>query len=86
MTVDWPIDLPFTSKGELVPFTQSFQVPSQFQYSSVVTCSTELDSHSHTGLKIVVDLGYEASVDVRIYNQLDSSAPIISLFRDTGDA
>lgn len=89
LNIDWPLNLVVNSKNELVPFTDTFQTPSLAPGEgdqSTITCATEYGQKGESGIKIILDLGYPATLDLKIFNQFDSSRPIFSRFRDTADA
>ncbi|KAG8990497.1 hypothetical protein FRB90_001740 [Tulasnella sp. 427] len=88
LNVDWPVNLVVNSKNELVPFNQTFATPSLAPgeaANSTITCGTEFASNGQSSVVISLDLGYPATLDLKIFNQFDSSKPIYSRFRDTAD-
>ncbi|KAG8937562.1 hypothetical protein FRC00_004074 [Tulasnella sp. 408] len=88
LNIDWPLNMVVNTKGELVPFTHTFQTPSLAPAngdSSTITCATEYSQEGNSGIQIILDLGYPATLDLKIFNQFDSSRPIFSRFRDTAD-
>ncbi|KAG8949583.1 hypothetical protein FRC04_008516 [Tulasnella sp. 424] len=88
LNIDWPLNLVVNSKNELVPFTHTFLTPSLAPGEgdqSTITCASEY-AHGDSGIRITLDLGYPATLDLKIFNQFDASRPIFSRFRDTADA
>lgn len=75
-TVDWPLDIAIKGGNALVPFTQTFQVEGMV---GSITCATDAATDS---IKVSFDSPTTAVLDLRVFNQLDSSAPIVSLHRD----
>ncbi|KAG8904100.1 hypothetical protein FRC01_008873, partial [Tulasnella sp. 417] len=88
LNIDWPLNLVVNTKKELLPFSQTFQTPTLapgLGDTSIITCGTEYDQNGASGIRISLELGYPATLDLKIFNQFDSSRPIFSRFRDTAD-
>ncbi|KAG8919902.1 hypothetical protein FRC00_010771, partial [Tulasnella sp. 408] len=88
LNIGWPLNMVVNTKGELVPFTHTFQTPSLAPAagdSSTVSCSTEYSPNGENGVLILLDLGYPETLDLKIFNQFSSSRPSFSRFRDAAD-
>ncbi|KAG8937558.1 hypothetical protein FRC00_004070 [Tulasnella sp. 408] len=88
LNVDWPLNMVVNTKDELVPFTRTFKTPSLASgtvNSSTITCATEYSQNGDGGIGLILDLGYPATLDLKMFNQFDSSRPISIRFRDTAD-
>lgn len=87
LVVDWDVDLPLEPTGHLAPsFNQILQVPnSSHQYQGTVSCVSIAEGNIATGIKIRVDLGYPANVELRVFGQMDAAAPFINLYAEGHD-
>ncbi|KAG8901908.1 hypothetical protein FRB99_005011 [Tulasnella sp. 403] len=80
ITIDWPINVDIDSKGDLLPVVEEYRTNSPAG-DITIKCTSEPDDKGFA-LRVAFEISYSASIEMRIFNQMDARSPIANRWLD----